>query len=184
MQIEKIINKIQQDPEFKSVDKVVICLNKECPSMLEDAFLLSAEGELQRIIAESCINDDQADEAVIRSSESGDDLVTFHETRTSSYNYRPNGIRVHDEDIHFPCVVFWNSGKERLTVEGEWVSPGDYTAIQQMDINSPEAQEALKAHLNSPEVQEGIREAQEMFEEKERALARERAKKAAEQDGR
>lgn len=182
--IKRIVGDIQRDPELRSGDKVLICLNKECPSMLEDAFLLSAEGELQRIIAESNDNDDQADDAVIRLSEDGEDLVAFHETRPNSRNHCPNGIRVHHEERNFPCVVFCNVGKESLTVDGGWVSPGSYTWYQDVDSNDPGLQKAWDAYLNSAEVQEGIREAQEMFEEKERALARERARKAAEQDGR
>ena len=73
--------------------------------------------------------------------------MAFHESRPSSRDGRPNGIRVHHENLDFPCVVFCNSGKERLTVDGKWVEPGEYTSVQEVDPNSPEGQKVLQEYL-------------------------------------
>lgn len=164
--IGHIINSIQQDPKLRHGEKLIICLNRSCGSMLEDACLLTASGKIQDAFWTAYSGDDQADEAVVRLVEDGDDLVTFHESRPSSRDGRPNGIRVHHEELDFPCVVFYNNGGERLTVDGKWVEPGEYTSVQEMDPNSPEAQRVLDEFIRSPEVLEGIEEARRSYKAK------------------
>lgn len=168
--IEKLASTIQQDPQLRSGEKLIVCLDRECLSMLEDAYLLSAEGTLQQAVCASSISADPdlADDAEIQSPEDGSLLVAFHETRPNSKTHCPNGIRVNWDSLDFPCVVFYNAGSERLTVEGEWIAPGEYHSIQDVDNQSPEGQAALLKYMSSPEVQEGIAEAQRMFEEKKR----------------
>lgn len=144
---EKIIRAIQQDANLIPGAKIIVRLNRNCPSMLEDAFLLDAGGRLQNAFWTAEPGIDQADEAAIRLSEDGDDLVTFHETRPSSKDHRPNGIRVGRGELDFPCVVFFNGGNEPLTVDGDWIAPGGWTFIQERDINDPEVQAALADFL-------------------------------------
>lgn len=173
MNITKIITDIRRDPELQGQDKMIlVCLNRACDSMLEDAFFLPAEGELpQRMYQEINYGDGtMADEAVIRMSEDAVDLVTFHETRPNSRDHRPNGVRFHHEEIDFPCIIAYNSGRERMTVDGEWVSPGSYITILDVDINSPEAQKFLEKFIRSPEVMKGIEEVRrDMMDRKKRS---------------
>lgn len=166
--IKNTIREIQQDPALKGKEAIVACLNRKCESMLEDAHLLTAEGSIQPVCYETSSDGERADEAVIRLSEDGGDLVSFHETRPSSKDHRPNGIRVQHEELDFPCVAFCNTGEERLTVDGEWVEPGDYVVVQEKDINDPEVQKALAAFIASPEVQADIMEVQREYAEKMR----------------
>lgn len=165
--IKRIADMLQQDPELKSGEKIIVCLDRKWDSMLAGACLLTAGDSFHEIFCKTSSDDGRADEAVIRMSECGDDLVAFHETRPSSRDYRPNGIRVHHEELNFPCVVFYNSGEEPLTVDGEWLTPGEYTAIQEVDINSPEAQKALEEYLKSPEVLNGFEKMRRQMREKE-----------------
>lgn len=166
--ISGVIDRIQQDSKLKSSEKLIICLNRSCASMLEDVSLLTADGKIRDAFWTTCVGGDQADEAAVQLVENGPDVVAFHESRPSSRDGRPNGIRVHDEDLDFPCVVFYNSGKERLTVDGQWVEPGEYTSVQEVDINSPEVRGAMEEFMNSPEVREGIEEARRAYEEKKK----------------
>lgn len=147
--IDGIVDEIQQDPNLKTGDKLIICLDRSYDSMLEDACLLTADGKIQDAFWTTYSSGDQADEAAVRLVEDGDNLVAFHESRPSSRDGRPNGIRVHHEDLDFPCVVFYNSGKERLTVDGEWVEPREYTSVQEVDPHSPEGQKVLQEYLKS-----------------------------------
>lgn len=164
--IKRITDKIQRDAELGSGEKIVICLDRTRDSMLEDAYLLTTGGCIQEVFWETSCDGIQADEAVIRMSEDGDDLVAFHESRRSSRNHRPNGIRVHHEELDFPCVVFYNSGEEQLTVDGEWLAPGEYTTVQEVDLNSPEARKFLEEYLKSPEVMAGFEEVRRSYAEK------------------
>lgn len=164
---KRIAEKIQQDPELSSGEKLIACLDRSQESMLAGACLLTAGDGIQEIFYETSSDGGRADEAVIRMSEEGDDLTAFHETRPSSRDHRPNGIRVHHEELNFPCVVFYNSGEEPLTADGKWLAPGEYTAVQEVDINSPEAQTALDEYLRSPEVLNGFGELRRQTREKE-----------------
>ena len=166
--LKRITDQIQRDAELGLGEKIVICLNRTQEAMLEDACLLIAGDGAQEIFWETFSDGDRADEAVIRMSEDGDALVAFHESRPSSRDHRPNGIRVHHEELDFPCVVFCNSGEEPLTVDGKWLAPGEYTAVQEVDINSPEVQKFFEAYIKSPEVMEGIEEARRSYAEKKR----------------
>ena len=165
---KRIAEKIQQDPELSSGEKLIACLDRSQESMLAGACLLTAGDGIQEIFYETSSDGGRADEAVIRMSEEGDDLTAFHETRPSSRDHRPNGIRVHHEELNFPCVVFRNSGEEPLTVDGKWLAPGEYTAVQEVDVNSPEVQKFFEAYIKSPEVMEGIEEARRSYAEKKR----------------
>lgn len=147
-----MIDRIQQDSKLKSGEKLIVCLNRSCDSMLEDACLLGADGTIRDAFWTVNTCGDQADEAAIQLVEGGPDVVVFHESRPSSRDGRPNGVRVHHDELDFPVVVFFNVGEERLTLDGEWVESGEYTAVQEVDINSPEAQKAMKDFMNSPEV--------------------------------
>lgn len=164
--IKRITDKIQRDAGLGSGEKIVICLDRKRESMLADACLLTAEGGIREVFWETSSDGIQADEAVIRMSEGGADLVAFHESRSNSRDYRPNGIRVHHEALDFPCVVFYNSGEEQLTVDGEWLAPGKYTTVQEVDTDSPEVQKFLNEYLKSPEVVAGVEEARRLYEEK------------------
>ena len=161
MNITKIITDIRQDPELQVQDELIlVCLNRTCDAMLEDAFFLPAKGEPPQQMCQEIYYGDgtMADEAVLRMSEGTDDLVAFHETRPNSRDHRPNGVRFHHEEMNFPCIVFYNSGLERITVDGEWVSPGSYIVIQDVDTDAPEVQKALEEFIRSPEVMKGIEE--------------------------
>ena len=164
-EIMEIVDRIRQDSSLNQGNKILACLNRGCGSMLEGAYLIT-EGDVQDVYWETSCDGIHADEAVIRMSEDGDDLVAFHESRRSSRNHRPNGIRVHHEELNFPCVVFRNSGEEPLTVDGKWLAPGEYTAVQEVDVNSPEVQKFFEAYIKSPEVIEGIEEARRSYAEK------------------
>lgn len=164
--IKRIADKIQRDAELGFGEKILICVDRKQESMLNDACLLIAEGGIREVFWETSSDGIQADEAVIRMSEDGADLVAFHESRPSSKDHRPNGIRVHHEELDFPCIVFYNSGAERLTVDGKWLAPGEYTAIQEADANSPEVRKFLDQYIKSPEVMEGIEEARRAYAEK------------------
>lgn len=161
-----MIDRIQQDSKLKSGEKLIICLNRSCASMLEDACLLTADGKIRDAFWTTDTGGVQADEAAVRLVEDGDDVLVFHESRPSSRDGRPNGIRVHHDELDFPCVVFCNSGKERLTVDGEWVNPGEYTSVQEVDLNSPEARKAMEEFIRSPEVLKGVEEARRAYAEK------------------
>ena len=164
-EIMEIVDRIRQDSSLNQGNKILACLNRGCGSMLEGAYLIT-EGDVQEVFWETSCDGIQADEAVIRMSEDGDDLVAFHESRPSSRDHRPNGIRVHHEELDFPCVVFYNSGEERLTVDGEWLAPGEYITVQEVDLSSPEAQKFLEEYLKSPEVMEGFEEVRRAYAEK------------------
>lgn len=122
--LRDMIDKIQQDPELKSSEKLIICLNRIYDSMLEDAYLLTAGGEIRDAFWETSSDGLQEDEAAVQLVEGGPDIAAFHESQPSSRDGRPNGICT--GDLYFPCVVFYNSGDERLTVDGDWVEPGEY----------------------------------------------------------
>lgn len=169
MNIEKNISGIRRDPHLRNGDKIVICVNKERPSMLENALLLTAEGALRQMIGDP-ITGGKSDGAEVRLTEGGEALVTFHETRTNSLNRRPNGILVSTRE--FPCVVFCNTGSQRLTVGVEheknssvWVAPGGYTFMQDRDMNDPEVQDALRALIQSPEIEEEVEDLRRQMEE-------------------
>lgn len=155
--MDSAVSRIQGDPQLGSVDKIVIFANRDCDSMLEDACLVTGEGAIRDVFWTTSMSGEQADEAAVQLVEGGPDVVAFHESRPSSRDGRPNGIRVHHEDLGFPCVVC-NSGKARLTVDGQWVEPGEYTSVQGVDSNNPEAQKALEEFIRSPEVHEEIEE--------------------------
>lgn len=91
-------------------------------------------------------------------SEDGYDLVTFHEARPNSRDHRPNGVRFRHAELEFSCIVY-NSGQEHMTVDGEWVSPGSYIVIKNVDVNAPEVRKALEEFVRSSEVMKGIEEA-------------------------
>lgn len=166
MKLQKIVDCIKKDSNLTPGGKIIACLNRQCGSMLEGACLLTAEGGIQEVFWETSSDGVQADEAVIRMSEDGADLVAFHGSRPSSKDHCPNGIRVHHEELDFPCVVLYNSGAERLTVDGEWLAPGEYTAIQEADAASPEVQKFLNEYIRSPKVMEGIEGARRAYAEK------------------
>lgn len=174
--IKRITDKIQRDAGLRSGEKIIICLDRKRESMLAYACLLTAEGGVREIFWEPSSDGIQADEAVIRMSEDEADLVAFHESRSNSRDYRPNGIRVHHEALDFPCVVFYNSGEEQLAVDGEWLAPGKYTTVREVDINSPEAQKALEDYLKSPEVLNGIERARRLNAEAEKVRRQMREK--------
>ncbi len=176
MNIKKMTGAIQSDPELMSREKIVVCLDRGYDSMLAGAFLWTAGDGLREIFYETTSDGDRADEAVVRMSEDGIDLVAFHETRPSSRDRRPNGIRVHHEDLNFPCAVFYNSGEEPLTVDGEWLAPGEYTTIQELDPDSPELQSFWAEYLKSPEVLKGVEEARRRHAEVEEARRQAREK--------
>lgn len=138
--MKEITNEVRQDTRLGTGEKLLICLDRSCDSILKDAWLLTTDGEIQDTFWETSMCVDQADEAVIRLVEDGADVVVFHESRPSSRDGYPNGIRVHYEDLDFPCVVFYNSGSERLTVDGEWVEPGEYLSVQEVNINDKRLQ--------------------------------------------
>lgn len=152
--INRIVNEVRQDTELGVGEKLIICLNRVYDSMLEDAWLLTAEGAVRDAFWETSSDALQADEAAVQLVEDGPDIVTFHESWPSSRDGRPNGIRVHHDDLYFPCVVFYNSGDERLTVDGEWVEPGEYVSIQEVAPNSPEARKALEDLIHSQTFEE------------------------------
>ena len=164
-EIMEIVDRIRQDSSLNQGNKILACLNRGCGSMLEGAYLIT-EGDVQDVYWETSCDGIHADEAVIRMSEDGADLVAFHESRPSSKDHCPNGIRVHHEELDFPCVVLYNSGAERLTVDGKWLAPGEYTAIQEADAASPEVQKFLNEYIRSPKVMEGIEEARRAYAEK------------------
>lgn len=166
--INRIVNKVRQDAKLSVGEKLLVCMNRSCDSMLEDAYLLTAEGAVRDVFWTTSMSGDQADEASIQLVEDGPDVVVFHESRPSSRDGHPNGIRIHHEELDFPCVVFFNSGKECLTVDGEWVEPGEYTTVQEVDINSPEAQKVLREWLRSPEVQKSVEKVRREYEEKKK----------------
>lgn len=173
--IDRIVGRIQQDFKVKSGKKLIICLNRSCDSMLEDAFLLTADGTLHNVPYEVNTCGPKADEAVIRMPEGEDDLVAFHETRLNSETHRINGITVHrDPDkMKIPCAIFVNVGAERLTVEGEWVKPGSYKAVYpepKLNLDDPEVQKAMKEFMSSPEVQEEIEEVRREVAKKRRRM--------------
>lgn len=164
-EMKEIVDRIRKDPSLNQGDKILACLNRGCDSMLEAAYLIT-EGGVQDICWETFIDGDRADEAVIHMSEGGADLVAFHESRPSSKDHRPNGIRVHREELDFPCVVFCNNGSERVTVDGEWLAPGEYVSIQEADPGDPEVQKFLDEYIRSPEVMAGVEEARRAYAEK------------------
>lgn len=164
--IGRITDRILGDTELGLGGKIIVCLDRNRESMLADAWLLTARGGVQEVFWEASFDGDRADEAVVRMSEDGDDLVAFHESRPSSRDHRPNGVRVHHEELNFPCVVFYNSGEEPITVDGEWLAPGEYTTVQEVDSNSPEAQKFFEEYLKSPEVMRGVEEARRSYAEK------------------
>lgn len=166
--IKGIADVIRQDSALKTGAKLIICLNRSCDSTLEDACLLTADGKIQDALWTCRSGDDQADEAAVWLVEDEKDLVAFHESRPSSRDGRPNGIRVHYEALNFPCVVFYNSGKERLTVDGKWVEPGEYMSVLEEDINSPKVQKALYEYLCRPDVQEEVESVRQEYDEKTR----------------
>lgn len=174
--IKRITDKIQRDAGLGSGEKIVICLDRARESMLADACLLTAGGGVQELFWETFSDEERADEAVIRMSKDGADLAAFHESRPSSKDHRPNGVRVHHEELGFPCVVFYNSGEEQLTVDGEWLAPGEHTAVREVDINSPEVQKALEDYLKSPEVLNGIERARRLNAEAEKVRRQTRGK--------
>lgn len=88
--------------------------------------------------SESC---DEADSAEIFLSDEGDAVLSFHLTRLSKRDHRPNGIRIHSEPWDVSCVVFVNSGQEAVTVEGEWLEPGKHVAKPERDNSDPKVQE-------------------------------------------
>lgn len=164
-QIMGIVDRIRQDSSLNQGDKILACLNRGCDSMLEGAYLITASG-VQDVYWETSSDGIQADEAVIRMSKDRTNLVSFHESRPSSRDHRPNGIRVHREELDFPCVVFCNGGVERVTVDGEWLAPGEYVSIQEADLNDPEVQKFLDEYIRSPEVTAGVEEARRAYAEK------------------
>ncbi len=150
MNLEKTIADIRRNPKLKDGDKLIVCVNPACISMLEDAYLLPAAGSLRDAFW-TIGEDDGSESAAIRLSEDGDDLVLFHLTRTGL------GITVAEAD--FPCVVFVNTGHEFLTVDGRRVGSGAYHFIQEAALSDPEVQEALGALCRrvSEEIEEARR---------------------------
>lgn len=155
--IKKIVHEIETDPKLKVMGNLVIVgLNQACESKLEDAWLCSADGVLSPLPWATYSTDDQANSAEVMLSDGGDAVVTFHESRPNSRDHRPNGIRIHHEELEVPYVVFANVGEERLTVDGEWVEPGAWMTVRERSIDDSEVQDALWNFLQSPEVQKEI----------------------------
>lgn len=80
MNIKEIIDAIQQDPALKPGEKLVVCLNRNSESMLEDAFLLTAGGTSSRCAWRPPAT---ATRPTRRRSRDGEELAAFHLTRSS-----------------------------------------------------------------------------------------------------
>lgn len=171
---DAIIREVRQEPDLKDKELVLICVNRDYPSMLEDAYLLRKDGTFQQLLCEANEGIDRADWAEIKRPENEEVLVEFCESRNNKKNPdgRPNGIRWMSEGEHFPCEVYYNSGDERVTVDGKWVAPGDFQYFCDLDPNSEEAKRMWDAYMRSPAVQEGIAEVQRAFEEKKKKEGR------------
>lgn len=151
--IDRMLSEIQRDPALGAGEKLAVCLNRSCDSMLEDAFLLTPEGEVRDAFWAVSMNGCQPDEASITLTENGAGVAAFRESQPSSRDGRPGGIQVCHDELYFPCVVFCNSGRESLTVDGQWIEPGEYVSVQETDPNRPEARWGLGASIRSSEAQ-------------------------------
>lgn len=170
MDLQKIADSIRKNINLNPGKKLpIVCANRDYDAMLEDAFLLTAEGGVEKVVWTTSIGGELADGAVIRLTEDGDVLLALHESRPNSKNNRPNGIRVYKMGV--PVAVVYNSGSERLTVEGKWIEPGCYEPVcpnRERDMGDPEVREAFDAFLRSPQVTESIKETIKAFDEKNR----------------
>lgn len=158
----RVLNEIQEDIALKNGEIIIVEVDRECDSMLKDAHLLTADGAIQQVQWATFNSVDQADSAEISLSEGSDAVVSFHLTRPSDRDHRPNGIRLHHEELGVPCVVFVNSGKEALTLDGKWLEPGKYVAVCERNMDDPDVQTFFwQNFLQRPDVQKEIHKVQQ-----------------------
>lgn len=158
---ERVLQEIQKTTALKDGEIILVEMDRECDSMLKDAYHLTADGAVEQVLWETFSSVDAADCAKIFPSEGGDAVVAFHLTRPSNRDHRPNGIRLHHEELGVPCVVFVNSGKEALTFDGEWLEPGEYFSVCDRNMDDPDVQAFFwQDFLQRPDVQAEIREVQ------------------------
>ena len=164
----EILNKICSDPKLSSKKElVVVDLNALEDVMLQDAYLLTADRKVKELCCETSSSGIREDEAEIKSCEDGTILVSYHLARRNSKTGRCNGIRFGEEDeMNVETVVFANVGQKRLTVEKDWVDPGNYVVFEEISGDDPEFRKAVEAFLQRPEVQEDIAEAQRQVNKK------------------
>ena len=159
---ERVLKEIRENVALKTDEIIIVKVDRECDSMLKDAYCLTADGAVEQVPWETFSGVDQAESAEISLSESGDAVVAFHLTRPSDRDHRPNGIRLHCDELGVPCVVFVNCGNEALTLDGEWIEPGKYVTVCEQDMNDPDVQASFRQEfLWHPDVQTGIREVQQ-----------------------
>lgn len=159
--VQSVLKKIQSNAALKTGDIIVIEVDRECESMLKEAYHFNADGVVEQLPWETFSSVDQADSAKISLSEGGDTVVTFHLTRPSGQDHRPNGIRLHSDELDVPCVVFVNAGEEALTLDGDWIEPGKYVVVCERDLDDPDVQASLQEFLQRPDVQAEIRNVQQ-----------------------
>lgn len=159
---ERVLKEIQEDIALKNGEIIIVEVDRECDSMLRGAYRLTADSTVEQVAWETVSSVDEADSAKISLSEGGEAVVAFHLTRPSNRDHRPNGIRLHHEELGVPCVVFVNSGKEALTLDGEWLEPGKYVTVRERDMDDPDVQAFFRREfLQRPDVQAEIREVQQ-----------------------
>ena len=137
---ERVAKEILKEEALKNVEIVIVGVDRECDSMLKDACLLTAKGEIEPVSWATYENADLSDSAEISLSDDGDAVVVFHLTRPSGREHRSNGIQVLYDELDVPCVVFINVGKAALTLDGDWIEPGKYVMICERDLNDPDVQ--------------------------------------------
>ena len=159
---KRVLNEIQKDMALKNGEIIIVEVDRECDSMLKNAYHLTTDGAVEQLPWETFSSVDEADCAKIFLSEGGDAVVAFHLTRPSNRDHRPNGIRFHHDELGVPGVVFVNSGKEALTLDGEWLEPGKYVAVCERDMNDPDVQAFFwQDFLQRPDVQREIYKVQQ-----------------------
>ena len=160
--VERVLKAIQEDVALKTGKIIIVEVDRDCPSMLKNAYLLTADGAIEQVSCATFSGEDQADSAEISLCEGDDAVVYFHLTLPSGPNHRPNGIRLHDDELGVPCVVFVNTGKEALTLDGDWIEPGKYVVVRERDMGDPDVQAFFwQNFLQRPDIQAEIRKVQQ-----------------------
>lgn len=150
----KTLAELRAEKALKNLKEILIIeLNADEDVMLDRAYLLNlgtgtAEG--------CCFETHEADgdvhlydwAEVYADNGQTNLLLEMVTTRPSSKTKRPNGVKFGGSEQECPDhLVAFNSGGKRLTVNGEWLAPGEYSLYLTPSMDDPAVQEALMRQI-------------------------------------
>lgn len=155
---QKILNELRAEKALKNLKEILIIeLNADEDVMLDRAYLLNlGTGAAENCCFETCGADgdvhpyDWAE--VYADDEQTRLLLEMVTTRPQSNTKKPNGVKFGGSERECPdYLAAFNSGGRKLTVNGEWLAPGEYCLHLTPSMDDPAVQADLMRQIKERE---------------------------------